>query len=98
MPGVTSIRFTDRLDDVGARPSIGTVADSYDNPLAESVNGLYKTELIRRRGTWRGVEDVELATLGRVHWFNTARLHSTLGDIPPSELEAAHYPALTPAT
>ena len=64
----TSLRFTERLDEIGARPSIGTVADSYDNALAESVNGLYKTEVIRRRGPWRGVDDVELATLGWVHW------------------------------
>jgi putative transposase len=85
----TSIRYTERLDEIGARPSIGTVADSYDNALAETVNGLYKAELIHRRGPWRTVEDVELATLGWVHWFNTNRLHSKLGDIPPVEFEAA---------
>ena len=90
----TSIRYTERLDDIGARPSIGTIADSFDNALAETVNGLYKTELIRRRAPWRTVDDVELATLGWVHWFNTSRLHGTLGDIPPVEFEAAHYAQL----
>jgi len=90
----TSIRYTERLDEIGTRPSIGTVADSYDNALAETVNGLYKTELIHRHAPWRTVEDVELATLGWVHWFNTSRLHSSLGDIPPAEFEANHYAQL----
>jgi transposase InsO family protein len=65
-------------------------------PVAETVNGLYKTELIHRRGPWRTIDDVELATLGWVHWFNTTRLHGALGDIPPAGYEAAHYaqPAL----
>ncbi|MCU1368083.1 MAG: hypothetical protein JWN39_3722, partial [Ilumatobacteraceae bacterium] len=67
----TSIRYGERLAELGALPSIGTVADSYDNALAETVNGLYKTELIRRQGPWRTVDDVELATLQWVHWFNT---------------------------
>jgi putative transposase len=93
----TSIRYTERLDDIGARPSIGSVADSYDNALAETTNGLYKTELIRRRAPWRTIEDLELATLGWVHWFNNERLHGTLGDIPPAEYEAAHYAQLTTA-
>ena len=73
--------------------SIGSVADSYDNTLAETLNGLYKTELIRRRGPRRDVDQVELATLAWVHWFNTERLHSALGDIPPTEFEAAFYAA-----
>jgi putative transposase len=90
----TSIRYTERLDEIGARPSVGTVADSYDNALAETVNGLYKTELIRPRGPWHTVDDVELATLGWVHWFNTTRLHSSLGDLPPAEFEADHYAQL----
>jgi putative transposase len=94
----TSIRYTERLDEIGARPSIGSIADSYDNALAETVNGLYKTELIRRQGPWRTVDDVELATLGWVHWFNTSRLHSSLGDIPPAEFEAAHYAQLVTAS
>ena len=94
----TSIRYTERLDEIGARPSIGSIADSYDNALAETVNGLYKTELIRRQGPWRTVDDVELATLGWVHWFNNSRLHSSLGDIPPAEFEAAHYAQLVTAS
>jgi putative transposase len=76
----TSLRYTERLTEIGARPSIGSVADSYDNALAETVNGLYKTELIRRAGPWRTVDDVELATLAWVDWFNNRRLHGTLGD------------------
>jgi putative transposase len=93
----TSLRYTERLDEIGARPSIGTIADSYDNALAEAVNGLYKSELIRSQGPWSTVDDVELATLAWVHWFNTTRLHGTLGDIPPAEFEAAHYAQLTTA-
>jgi putative transposase len=95
----TSIRYTERLDEIGATPSIGSVADSYDNALAETINGLYKTEVIRRRGPWRDVDAVELATLAWVHWFNTERLHSALGDLPPTEFEAAFYAAqqATPA-
>jgi putative transposase len=89
----TSIRYTERLDEIGATPSVGTVADSYDNALAETINGLYKTEVIRRRGPWRDVDAVELATLAWVHWFNTERLHSALGDLPPTEFEAAFYAA-----
>ncbi len=94
----TSVRYTERLEEIGARPSIGSVADSYDNALAESVNGLYKTELIHRRRPWRTVDDVELATLGWVHWWNTSRLHTTLDDLPPAEYEANHYASLTPAS
>ena len=90
----TSIRYGERLAELGALPSIGSVGDSFDNALAETVNGLYKTELIRRRGPWRTVDDVELATLAWVHWFNTTRLHGALGDVPPAEFEAAHYPRL----
>jgi len=88
----TSIRFGERLAEIGAVPSIGTVGDSYDNALAEAVNALYKTELIRGpgQGPWRTVEDVELATLGWVHWFNNDRLHGYLNDVPPVEFEAAY--------
>ncbi|MFV0409672.1 MAG: IS3 family transposase [Paracoccus sp. (in: a-proteobacteria)] len=91
----TSVRFTERLDEIGARPSIGTVADSYDNALAETVNGLYKTECIYGPDTtgWDDVDQVELETLSWVHWFNHERLHSHCGDIPPAEFEAAHYAA-----
>lgn len=87
----TSIRYGERLAEIGAMPSIGSIGDSYDNALAETVHGLYKTELIRRRGPWRAVDDLELATLGWVHWFNNQRLHGTLGDIPPAEFEAAYH-------
>ena len=94
----TSIRYGERLAELGALPSIGSVGDSFDNALAETVNGLYKTELIRGpgQGPWHTVEDVELATLGWVHWHNTERLHGYLGDVPPAEFETAHYAA--PAT
>ena len=91
------MRYTERLDEIGARPSIGTIADSYDNALAETVNGLYKTELTRPQGPWRTIEDLELATLAWVHWFNVERLQGTLGDIPPAEYEAAHYAQLAHA-
>jgi putative transposase len=87
----TSLRYTTRLAEIGAAPSIGTVGDSYDNSLAESTIGLFKTELIRRHGPWRTLEEVELATLGSIDWFNHHRLHGEIGDIPPAELEATYY-------
>jgi putative transposase len=86
-----SIRYTERLAEVGAASSVGSRGDSYDNALAESVFSLHKAELITMRGPWRTVEDVELATLSWVHWWNTARLHSAIGDVPPAEFESAHY-------
>lgn len=88
----TSIRYGERLTEIGAVPSIGSVGDSYDNALAESTNSLYKAELIYGpdQGPWRTVADVELATLGWVHWFNNQRLHSYLDDVPPSEYEAVY--------
>jgi len=86
-----SVAYTERLAEIGARPSIGTIGDSYDNSLAETLNGLYKTELIRRQGPWRNVEHVELATLAWVEWFNNHRLHGQLGDIPPAEFEHKYY-------
>ena len=92
----TSVRFTERLDEIGARPSIGTVADSYDNALAETTNGLYKTECVHGPDAprhWDDVDEVELATLSWVHWFNDHRLHGHCGDIPPAEFEAAFYAA-----
>jgi putative transposase len=92
----TSVRFTERLDEIGARPSIGTVADSYDNALAETTNGLYKAERVYGPDAprpWDDVDELELATLSWVHWFNHDRLHSHCGDIPPVEFEAAHYAA-----
>ena len=90
----TSIRYGERLAEIGAVPSIGTVGDSFDNALAETVNGYYKAELIRgpaRTGPWKTVEEVELATLGWVHWHNNQRLHGYLNDMPPSEYEAKFY-------
>jgi len=87
----TSTAFTERLAAAGAQPSVGTVGDAYDNALAESVIGLYKTELIKPRSPWRTAEQVELATLDYVDWFNRHRLFEACGDIPPAELEAAHY-------
>ena len=87
----TAIRYADRLAEAGAVASIGTVADSYDNALAESVIGLYKTECVRPDGPWRRVEDLELGTCSWVHWFNTARLHGAIGHLPPVEYEAAHH-------
>jgi putative transposase len=87
----TSVRYGERLAELGAVPSIGSIGDSYDNALAEATNSLYKSELIRQQGPWRGVDDVELATLGWVHWFNNKRLHGALDDIPPVEYEAAYH-------
>jgi putative transposase len=86
-----AIRYTERLADEGAVGSVGSKGDSYDNALAETVNGLYKTELIRQRGPWRTVEDVELATLGWVDWYNQRRLHGACNDLPPAEYEAMFY-------
>jgi putative transposase len=91
----TSVRFTERLEEIGARPSIGTVADSFDNALAETTNGLYKTECVYGPDAagWDDVEHLELATLGWVHWFNDQRLHGHCDDVPPAEFEAAFYAA-----
>ena len=87
----TSIRYTERLAEAGAKPSIGSVGDSYDNAMAESIIGLFKTELIRRRGPWRGLDDLEIATLEWVDWFNNRRLFEDLGWIPPAEHEKNHW-------
>ena len=86
-----SIRYTERLAEAGIEPSVGSVGDSYDNALAESIIGLYKTELIRQRGPWRNLEDVEFATLTWVDWFNNKRLLEPIGNVPPAELELAYY-------
>ncbi len=94
----TSVRFTERLEEIGARPSIGTVADSYDNALAETTNGLYKTECVRgpdAPAVWDDVDQLELETLAWVHWFNEHRLHGHCDDVPPAEFEAAFYAATT---
>lgn len=86
-----SIRYTERLAEAGIEPSVGSKGDSYDNALAESVIGLYKTEVIRRRGPWRTLEDVEYATLEWVAWFNNRRLLEPIGHIPPVEFEEIFY-------
>jgi putative transposase len=86
-----SIRYTERLAEVGAEPSVGSVGDSYDNALAETIIGLYKTEVIHRRGPWRHIDAVEYATLEWVDWFNHRRLLEPIGNVPPAELESAYY-------
>jgi len=86
-----SIRYTDRLAAEHIELSVGSVGDAYDNALAETINGLYKTEVIRRNGPWRNIEQVEFATLEWVDWWNNRRLLSSIGDIPPVELEAKYY-------
>ncbi|RCW62767.1 transposase InsO family protein [Pseudorhodoferax soli] len=86
-----SIRYSERLAEAGIEPSVGSRGDSYDNALAETINGLYKAELIHRRGPWKNRESVELATLEWVAWFNHKRLLSSIGYIPPAEAEANYY-------
>jgi transposase InsO family protein len=86
-----SIEYTERLAEAGLEPSVGSVGDSYDNALAETINGLYKAELIHRRGPWRSMEAVEYATLEWVDWFNNRRLLEPIGHRPPAEAEAAYY-------
>ena len=86
-----SIHYTERLAEAGIEPSVGSTGDSYDNALAESVIGLFKTEVIRRRGPWKGIEDVEFATLTWVAWYNRSRLLEPLGYVPPAEFEEAYY-------
>jgi putative transposase len=86
-----AIRYTERLAEAGAVNSVGSRGDSYDNALAESVNGLYKTELINRQGPWRSAADVELATAAWVDWWNNRRLHGACEGVPPAEFEAEHY-------
>ena len=86
-----SIRYTERLIEANIEASVGSIGDSYDNALAETINGLYKTEVIRHRGPWRNIDDVEFATLEWVDWFNNRRLLEPIGNIPPSEFEMAYY-------
>ncbi|HET9868520.1 MAG TPA: IS3 family transposase [Nitrospira sp.] len=93
----TSIRYTERLVEAGAAPSVGSVGDSYDNALAESVNGLYKTELINRKGPWHARDDVELATFEWVDWYNHRRIHGSCQNMPPVEYEAAFHMKNEPA-
>ena len=88
-----SIKYTERLAEAGIEPSVGSVGDSFDNALAETVIGLFKTEVIRRRGPWRSLEAVEYATLEWVDWFNHRRLLEPIGNIPPAEAEQQYYAA-----
>ena len=85
-----SIRYTERLAEAGVEASVGSIGDSYDNALAETINGLYKAELIRPNGPWRNIEEVEFATLEWVDWFNNRRLLSSIGDVPPAEFETMY--------
>src|SRR3954454_17268715 len=89
-----SIKYTERLAAAGIEPSVCSVGDSYDNALAETINGLYKAEVIHRCGPWRSFEAVEFATLGWVDWFNNRRLLEPIGNIPPAEAEATYYAQL----
>ena len=91
-----SIKYTERLAEAGIDPSVGSVGDSYDNALAETINGLYKAEVIHRSGPWRSFEAVEFATLERVDWFNNRRLLEPIGNIPPAEAEDRYYTMLEP--
>jgi putative transposase len=93
-----SIRYSERLTEAGFSASVGSVGDSYDNALAETINGLYKTEVIHKDGPWKGLEQVELATLDWVDWFNNRRLLSSIGDIPPLEYEENYYRQLAEDT
>lgn len=90
-----ALAYTDRLAEAGIKPSVGTVGDSYDNALAETVNGLYKTELIYSQPAWASVTDVEFATMNWVHWWNTTRIHEALGYRTPSQVEAEHFATST---
>jgi putative transposase len=91
-----SIKYTERLAEAGIEPSVGSVGDSYDNALAETINGLYKAEVIHRRGPWRSFEAIEYATLEWVDWFNHRRLLEPIGNMPPAEAEERYYAALNP--
>ena len=88
-----SVKYTERLAEAGLVPSVGSVGESYDNALAATINGLYKAELMNRRGPWRSVEAVEYATLDWVDWFNNCRLLEPIGNVPPAEAEADYYVA-----
>ena len=93
-----SIRYTERLDQAGIKPSVGSKGDSYDNALAETINGLYRAELIHRRGPWKNRESMELVTLQWVHWFNHVRLLKPIGGIPAAEAEANYWRQLAAAS
>ena len=93
-PRYVSIKYTERLAAAGIEPSVGSVGDSYDNALAETINGLYKAEVIHRRGPWRNFQAVEFATLEWVDWFNNRRLLEPIGFIPPAEAEERYFAML----
>lgn len=93
-----SLRYSERLAAAGVEPSVGSRGDSYDNALAETIIGLYKTEVIRHRGPWRTIDMVEYATLEWVDWFNNRRLFEPIGDIPPPERESVYYSQLQEST
>lgn len=92
-----SIKYSERLVEAGIEPSVGSVGDSYDNAPAETINGLYKAEVIHRRGPWRNFEAVEFARLEWVDWFNNRRLREPIGNIPPAEAEQRYYAMLDEA-
>jgi putative transposase len=85
-----AIRYTQRLAEAGAVASVGSKGDSYDNAMAEAFNSLYKAELVRNKGPWRGLDDLEMATVEYIDWYNNRRLHGELGHVPPAEHEALH--------
>ena len=89
-----AIRYSERLAEAGIEASVGSVGSAYDNALAETINGLFKTEVIRKKGPWKSLEAVEFATLEWVHWFNNTRLFEPIGNIPPAEFEKAYYTEL----
>jgi putative transposase len=86
-----AIRYSERLAEVDAVASVGSVGDSYDNAMAEAFNSLFKAELVRNKGPWRGVDDLELAVAEYIDWYNHRRLHGEIGLVPPVEYEAAHH-------
>ena len=94
----TSIRYTERLAEAGIQPSVGSVGDSYDNAMAEALNGTYKAELIDLHGPWKTRQDAEIATIEWMDWYRTARLHSSIGHVPPAEREEAWYRQNRPAS
>ena len=93
-----SIRYPERLAEAGAVASVGSRGDSYDNAMAESTIGLYKAELVRRRGPWRGIDDLELAMLEYIDWFNHRRLHGACGDVPSAQVRSNPLPCRRAAT
>ncbi len=85
-----AVRYTQRLADAGSVAWVGSVGDSYDNAMAEAFNSLFKAELVRNKGPWRGLDDLEIATVEYIDWYNNRRLHGELGHVPPAEYEARH--------